>query len=222
MNRPSATPLNKPTVTAARRPLTTPVNRPSATPVKRVASSQVNRPSTTQVNRPVTTLVNRPTVNPVNRSTPTVVNKSWEKAIKHFMCFHKRCVHISTTFKDLRNHCAKEHDYVGSMKCGKCHRNLANEESHQRHTANCGVPFQCIDCGRFFFAHKEMSDHIALPWCERLPNYKLMYPQTARSVSYSFVKSSVKSKKRVQTSTEDFQAPTRCRPVMRKRSGYQH
>ena len=190
------------------------MNRPLASPVKRAASSQVNKPSTTPVNRPATTLVNRPTVNPVNRSTHTMANMSICFSGKNFICFHKRCMHICTTFEDLQKHCAEEHDYVGSMKCGRCHKGLANQELYHRHTANCRAPFQCIDCGRFFFTHKKMSDHVALPWCEMSDDCKLLYSQTSKSISYSFVKSSVKSKERVQ----DFPAPTRCHQVARKRS----
>ena len=114
------------------------------------------------------------------------------------------------SYEELKKHCVDEHDYVGSMKCGRCHQDLTCQELYQNHVAYCRAPFQYIDCGQTFAKHNSFVYHIELPWCAKLPNYKLLYPQTPKEVSYSFKKRSTAPKKSKN--------PTRYCLVMKKSS----
>ena len=230
VNRPAVTPTNIQTVTTANRPTVAPANRPVVTPANRPAVTPANRPTVTPANRPTTNTVNRPTRTPGNIARATHVNRlekdiskslSRKETILHCACFQKRCVYACLAYEELKKHCADEHDYVGSMKCGRCHEDLTCQELYQNHVAYCRAPFQCIDCGQTFAKHNSFVYHVKLPWCAMLPDYKLLYQQVPKNVSYSFSEPPAVPKKSRSHGKPRSEDPMRYRLVMKKkRSGY--
>ena len=107
---------------------------------------------------------------------------------KTYYCFHKRCMDAYATFAELRAHCAEDHNYTGSLRCGRCHSVMTNEELYETHKSTCTNKFQCVDCGRTFAPWADYATHVARPWCDRQADYKLMYHQTSRLLNYSFSK----------------------------------
>ena len=108
--------------------------------------------------------------------------------LKTYYCFHKRCMKAFLSFAELKTHCAEDHNYAGSLRCGRCHNVYGVEEMFETHKADCTATFQCIDCGRSFAERKDFSAHVRLPCCDKQSDYKLLYPQTSKMISYSFSK----------------------------------
>ena len=124
---------------------------------------------------------------------------------KTFYCFHKRCMEAFGIFAELKTHCANDHNYTGSLRCGRCHNVYGDEEMYETHKAVCTAKFQCIDCGRTFPERKEFAAHVDLPCCDRQPDYKVLYHQTSKIINYSFSKSAenkIVTKTRLQRKLE--------------------
>ena len=132
-------------------------------------------------------------------------NDSIDDPNKTYYCFHKRCMEAFGSFAELKAHCADDHNYTGSLRCGRCHNVYGDEEIYETHKAVCTAKLQCIDCGRTFPERKEFTAHVELPCCDRQTDYKLLYHQTSKIISYSFSKSAenkILTKTRLQRKLE--------------------
>ena len=107
---------------------------------------------------------------------------------KTYYCFHKRCMEAFGSYIELKTHCANEHNYAGSLRCGRCHNVYGDEETFEEHKSVCSAKLQCIDCGRTFQERKDFVGHVALPCCDKQSDYKLLYHQTSKIITYSFSK----------------------------------
>ena len=137
---------------------------------------------------------------------------------KTYYCFHKRCMEAFESFVDLKSHCADNHNYTGSLRCGRCHNVYSDEEMYETHKAVCTAKFQCIDCGRTFPDRKEFAVHVDLPCCDRQPDYKILYHQTSKIINYSFSKSAenkIVTKTRMQRKLESSNPAAGEEPVLK-------
>ena len=107
---------------------------------------------------------------------------------KTYYCFHKRCMEAFASYIELKTHCANDHNYAGSLRCGRCHNVYGDEETYEEHKSVCSAKLQCIDCGRTFPERKDFVGHVALPRCDKQSDYKLLYHQTSKIITYSFSK----------------------------------